>query len=549
MFNREYRNARFLIVDGNTQLRLALEKMLKSFGAWYIDMAADGDEAINKCEHGLFDVVICDYQLSGRNGQHVLEELRERKILRYTSLFVMMSAETTREMVLAAIDHQPDAYINKPITSDVLKQRLDNLLVDNEVLYELKHAIDMERWSEAISRCEEKIARGSKYLRWCEKTVAELYFQTGVLNEALRVYQQVLSERTLIWAQVGVARVYIAQADYDLAEELLRKVVEAAPNCLVAYDLLARVLVDTHRGKEAQEWLVDAVGLSPTAILRHARLGDIAWENQDVDCAVEAFRNAVELGRKSIFDRLDNHLGFSRSLCERAGAQPKVMREAALQETFEVLRNMDERFVMNDTARFQYEVVAAKACCMLKHEEERDERLALAETLYQSVGFNLPSSRVMEYAQVLLASGKDLEAEFILSQLSLMHGDEPELQKRIEEMRDEPVSPAARQKAAELNKQGIKLAEQEDFKGAVAAFNEALEYSARHPALNLNLAQVLLKQLSSSPGDGAARRACAACFDRIVHIKPTHKQYPRFQHLRTKFEGTHGGGVQAQSAG
>ncbi|WP_369600027.1 response regulator [Hahella sp. SMD15-11] len=176
MLSREYRNSRFLVVDANLKVRLTLEKYLRSFGAWVIDLAADGAEAVGKCAGGLYDVVICDYQLPGRTGQQVLEELRVKALLRHTSLFVMMSSETTREMVLGAIDHQPDAYINKPITCDVLKARLDALLVDNEVLYEIKHAMDMQRWSEAIQRCEEKIIKGSKYSRWCQKPWASFTF-------------------------------------------------------------------------------------------------------------------------------------------------------------------------------------------------------------------------------------------------------------------------------------------------------------------------------------------------------------------------------------
>lgn len=155
MISREYRHTRFLIVDSQLESRLLLERKLKALGAWYIDLAVDGQHAIDRCSKGLFDVVICEYALEGRNGQHVLEELRERALLRYTSLFIMMSSETTREMVLGAIDHQPDAYISKPIVENVLQQRLDALLIDNESLYDIRHAMDMKRTSEAINRCEE----------------------------------------------------------------------------------------------------------------------------------------------------------------------------------------------------------------------------------------------------------------------------------------------------------------------------------------------------------------------------------------------------------
>jgi CheY-like chemotaxis protein len=536
MLNREYRNTRFLIVDGNPQLRLTLERMLKAFGAWYIDLAADSHQAIQKSESGSFDVVICDFQLPGRNGQHVLEELRERKILRHTSLFVMMSAETTREMVLAAIDHQPDAYINKPVTTDILKQRLDALLVENEVLYELKHALDMDRVSEAISRCEEKIAKGSKYARWCEKKVAALYFQSEDYAEAQRIYKEVLSVRPLLWAQVGLARVHLALAEYKQAETLLRSVVETAPHCLVAYDLLAETLCYTGHEAEAQQLLSTAVSFSPTAILRHARLGKICWDNHDVENSVEAYRNAVELGRQSIFDCAENHLGFVRGLCERASTQSKEIRGISARQALQILQEASERFTLHDLELFQKFVLCSKALIAMEKKELAHRSLQDAETLYHHTGLTMPASIVLEYAQTLLVADKDLEAEFVLSQLTLMHGDDAELLERIEDIRDEPVSAAARQKAAALNRQGIGLAETGKLREAVKIFTEAVDYSHRHPALNLNLAQVLLKVLSEDPENHADLQACEACFTRVLHLKPTHKQYPRLQHLKEKFQ-------------
>ncbi len=536
MFSREYRNTRFLVVDGNTQLRMALERMLKSFGAWYIDLASNGEDAISKCETGLFDVVICDYQLPGRNGQHVLEELRERKFLRHTSLFIMLSSDTTREMVLAAIDHQPDAYVNKPVTVDTLKQRLDSLLVDNEVLYDIKHALDMEKWSEAINRCEEKIAKASKYARWCEKTVAELYFQSGEYTESMRVYRSVLEARVLIWAQVGVARVHMALGEYEYAEVLLRKVVNAAPHCLVAGDLLSEVLLSLGRGKEAQEVLVEAVRLSPAAIRRHARLGEISWNNQDIDCSAEAFRNAVELGKMSIFDAPENHIGFARGLCEKAESLPMQMRESHLTQALEILEKTAERFNLHEHDRFQFEVTASKAYHSVKAMPQRDECLRQAGLLFQRVGHSLSKDNLLDYGKVLLVSDKEMEAESVFTQLQLLNDQDSGLLRKIDELRDEPVSLAARQKAAELNHEGIQAAETDDLHQAIAIFEEALEYSPRHPALNLNTVQVLLKILAREPENLHCKQIGKACLERLGSLNPNHKQYPRYQHLKSRFE-------------
>lgn len=534
MITREYRNTRFLLVDSQLESRLLLERRLKALGAWYIDSAVDGGQAVERCKNGLFDVVICEYHLEGRNGQHVLEELRERQYLRYTSIFIMVSAETTKEMVLAAIDHQPDAYVTKPIAEDTLQQRLDALLIDNEVLYEIRHAMDMKRYSEAINRCEEKISKGSKYTRWCEKTVADLYFRTGDHGEARRVYQRVLDEKPLVWAQVGLARVLLAQGDVKRAEALLQQVLQAAPNCLVAHDLLAELLLEEGRAAEAQSVLAEAVGKSPAAIRRHARLGEIAWANGAIDVATEAYRNAVELGQHSVYNRAENHVGLARALCEKSAAMPKEIRAHHAREALAVLERAATRLPLEDKVAFQRSVIDAKLYRHLQDEVGETACLQTAESLYQRIGLEVDADHALEMAEALLNAGRDVQAEFVMTQVALTHAGDARLQQRMQQIREEPVSAGARQRAAELNRDGIQRVERGQLAEAIAVFSEALEFSPRHPALNLNLVQVLLRAYESGQGDRQSLELAQQCLQRLRNLPASHRQYARYQHLDRK---------------
>ena len=69
------------------------------------------------CSYKSYDIVLCDYNLgAGQDGQQLLEELRYRHKLKNTSLFVMITAESSRDMVLGALEYLPDDYLTKPIT-------------------------------------------------------------------------------------------------------------------------------------------------------------------------------------------------------------------------------------------------------------------------------------------------------------------------------------------------------------------------------------------------------------------------------------------------
>ena len=534
MISREYSKTRFLIVDQNIKLRMAMEKDLKSFGAWFIDMAADADEAIEKCRQGLFDVVICDYHLGIKNGQQVLEELRHTKLLRYTSLFVQISSDTTKEMVLNAIDNQPDAYITKPVTRTLLKQRLDSLLIDSEILYDIKHARDCGDASLAIALCQEKIRKHTKYRSWCLKTQAELHLEQQAFEEAEACYREALHPRPLVWAKIGIAKVLIEKDDLEQAGQILKEIIRASPNCLPAYDLYVHVLELQNRLKEALEILMTAVDTAPRSVRRQAQLGELCLRNHILDVALESFRNAVELGEYSIYDKASNHIHFAHCLNESSLGTEQALGDTRRHQAMDVLQGAEQRFELKGEDRLHARLVKCRTVNGLNRHDEADALIAEAKMLYMKDWSRIRPDLKLEYAQTLFMLKDDDAAEMVLSQMQMLHAHDKELMQRIEELREEPVSWHARAKAAELNKEGIKMFEDGRIQDAVSILKNALEYSSRHPALNLNLVQVLLKALENETNPIEYLMICHLCLDRLSHLREDHKQFPRYQHLKKK---------------
>jgi CheY-like chemotaxis protein len=538
MFFREYNQTRFLIIDSNIKMRMLLEGYLKSFGSWYIDLAVDGNEAIQKCQKGIFDVLICDYALGQKNGQQVLEELRYKKLLKNTALFVMMSSDTTQETVLGAIEYQPDAYISKPITRDALKQRLDTLLLDSEALYDIKYAMDCGENEEAIYLCHQKIRKGSKYSSWCLKTQASLYLESAEYGKARKIYHKTLESRPLVWARLGLARVEVAEAHYTEAEIMLKEIIESHPLCLAAYDLLSEVYLKLNKKKAAQNILYDAVTLSPLAVQRLIKLGELCVKNQDFDLATEAFRNAIEHGEQSVYQHPGNYLHFARCLNETSHV---LEQEQKIQRNEEALKNIDHaknKFYsdLDEQFKFQSSMIEAKVHKTCEREEEAMSALGEAQQFYLMLASELPPEQSLEYAQTLYALDKEDDADIVLTQLAALNPDDTTLLQKIDEMRDEPVSVQQKAKAAELNKQGIQLVDEGRLQEAIEIFKEALTHSPKLPALNLNLVQVLLKDLPKEEDPSENIALCTEYLDKISHIKENHNQYKRYQFLKEKLK-------------
>ena len=119
------KDTRILVVDDFPAMRSMMRAMLMAFGANNIKEARTGEEALDFLAEETKDLVLCDYNLGeGKDGQQVLEEAKERELLPYSSIFILTTAENTSDMVMGAVEFQPDEYLIKPFTKVVLQMRI-----------------------------------------------------------------------------------------------------------------------------------------------------------------------------------------------------------------------------------------------------------------------------------------------------------------------------------------------------------------------------------------------------------------------------------------
>ena len=300
---KTYRKLRCLVIDDLENFRMAIRQMVRTFGVEHIKIASNGEDAINKCSFENFDIVLCDYNLGdGKNGQQILEELRFRKILKHTSLFVLITAETSKDMVMGALEYTPDCYLTKPITKAVLQKRLDALIEQREVLKPINHEIDKENYTKAITLCREEIGKQSKYSSWCLRTLANLYYRNTNYIEAKKIYENVLKDREIGWARLGLGKLLLADRQFEQAVACFKRILEHNAHVVEAHDWLSEAYKQMGLLKDAQKELETAVKISPLAILRQEKLGDICIKNQDIEAAAVAYKATVKLANNSCYD-------------------------------------------------------------------------------------------------------------------------------------------------------------------------------------------------------------------------------------------------------
>jgi len=528
-----YHKLRALVVDDFDSFRVTVVKMLQSFGVESIDTAVSGNECLRWCEERKFDLILCDYNLGrGKNGQQVLEELRHKNLLDRSSLYILISAESSRSVIMSAYDYEPDAYLAKPITGKVLKQRLDRLLRQRDELTPILRALDENRLDEAAEMMKQKIVNGSRIGGICQKRLGELYLQTGQLDLAEQVYRQALEMRTLDWAKVGMAKVRYAMGNTAEAKQWLEDIVRKSPLCMQAYDALAEILREENDQQSLNNVLRLAVEYSPMAILRQEKFAASAFAINDHLQAAKAYRQTVRLGAHSCHNKRENHINFGRAtanlLKESDDAAADLCREA-----INVLEDMDNVFGQNDEEAVQTLLVESQILIGQGNQKKANEVIRKAEFLYQKLDAINQVDTELDYVQSLSAAGNTAKADEVLQQLVKRFQSNEAVLEKIDHLLEEPISEVNRLKVSEINREGIANYERGEYKQAVSCFKNAKRMFPNHIGIQLNYIQAIEGELREYGYDENLYNAAQSSIVKVKkRITGEHPQYDRYLQLQ-----------------
>jgi tetratricopeptide (TPR) repeat protein len=309
----------YLIVDDFVGIRQLLRESLRNLGARNIDQASSGGEAMSLLGRIRYDVVLCDYNLGdGKNGQQVLEEVRQRNLLNPSSVWLMVSAEKSTESVMGAAEHQPDAYLIKPITEGVLLTRLNRVWHKKQVFRPIDQAYAEKDYLRAARLCDEEIVRGAESERANVHRIdllrmkARLMEKSGQPVAARAAYDEVLAEREYQWARSGLAKIRMANGELEQARQLFQGVIAENRYYIDAYDQLALAYQQMGQLEEACSVLERATRLSPNSVPRQRHFGQVCLKLGNVGMAEKAFRKCIAIGEYSYVKTADAYLGLAR---------------------------------------------------------------------------------------------------------------------------------------------------------------------------------------------------------------------------------------------
>jgi two-component system chemotaxis response regulator CheY len=118
-----------LVVDDYKTMIRIIRNLLKQIGFENVDEAADGKEAYEKMQQNKYGLVISDWNMEPMTGYELLQKVRADESMKATP-FIMVTAESKTENVVAAKRAGVNNYIVKPFNAGTLKAKMSAVLGD-----------------------------------------------------------------------------------------------------------------------------------------------------------------------------------------------------------------------------------------------------------------------------------------------------------------------------------------------------------------------------------------------------------------------------------
>ena len=122
-------NFRVLVVDDNMPIRMLIRMLLLDLGIGHVDIAADGEEGLDKYNTLKPDIVMVDWRMDKMDGIQFTKTLRQSEDKQAHQVpILMMTGFTNEDKVCQARDAGITEFLIKPFTVEALVQHITHVI-------------------------------------------------------------------------------------------------------------------------------------------------------------------------------------------------------------------------------------------------------------------------------------------------------------------------------------------------------------------------------------------------------------------------------------
>jgi len=508
----------FLIIDDFSEFRLSLKNMVESFGARQVDTCTNAEDGLEIYAEHYHQIVLVDYNLGeGLSGLQLLEELNHRSLLKADTIFILITGETAMDLVMGALEYRPDDYLAKPFTRNSLKTRLDKLIKQNQMLQPIYNSLNKNKPSQALSLCDSLPLTNKRASMPCLKIKGDILLKSGQYAKAANIYSNVIEQRELNWALMGLAKCYAGLGMLPKVKDLAERIICKNKYALAAYDLLSETYCNLGDHEKAYALLKSAIDISPNSLIRQRQLGYLALRYLDIETSYAAFKKVLLLGKSSIKILPDDYINTLQIICMVQFGSFGSLSRRAPKEYSPIYRTI-VKFYPND---IQLNTAVELHQILLKYLSDKS-------------GTNLDGIKKLLKS---VSNHPDKLKPFLISQIIFIEKyiEDIEIKNIIEDTigleQSELFTQENAKKSQNYNRQGMLKFKQKDYLAAKKSFKTALLNAPSNANIALNLLQCLYKLALSEQKNQVESSILVLCAQSLENLEPSDHRYAHSQNL------------------
>jgi len=528
------KNKYILIVDDFAGMRTMLRNMLSPYRPEHISEAASGEEALKEIQNYEFDIILCDYNLGpGKDGQQILEEIKECEMLPYSSIYIMTTAENTSEMVMGAVEYSPDDYLSKPFTKEVLISRLQKLIKRKSSLKKISIATRQRDYESAINFCDRQLSDTPNNRFELLKIKTELLLRINDYDAVENLLKPIIEEREIPWTLLYLGQAHYYRENYDDAKFIFEDLIEDYPNYLFAHDWLARLHRTNKNYSEAQNILEKATIKSPKAIKRQQTLAEVSFENKDFDTSEKSYKRVTRTGKNSYYLNPDDYFGLAEV----------YLKKEMVSDALDAISDMRKEFNNADPVKnMKSHINEAFLYDRLQRKKETNDRINTIISIFSKNPGAVTSVDSIKLAKLCYSHDRKEDGNrFIQYAIKNNHDNQEIIDKIISLLTKIGFSNKeinallkSRDEVIEINNCGVKLATIGKISESISLFIEAATAMPENHVINLNTAQSLIMHMNTS---GATEELMDETKKYLDKVKFTGKPSEKYKILTASWQG------------
>lgn len=518
----DFSRMRFLVVDDFSEFRSSIRGILRLLAVQKIDTAASGEEVFDLCRRHRYDVILHDYNLGDSiSGQQVLEQLHAQKLLSPQCIFIMVTAENTQAMVLAALECEPDDYLTKPFNKVALQTRLERLVKRKQVLAPVFKAIEQRNPEAVLQACQQIEAHEPRHAPLCLRHRANALEQLARWSELAELLERHARSRPTRWNLQALASLWLQQGRTEQVKSLLFAAVRQFPMMPELRDIQSRLAARQNNLEESLKALQEAAELSPNSISRQVQLAHLAWLSGQNELATHALRHCWDTGRHSpLFD--------PEILWQLASI---VLQVSHVQKSPEDVLHWLKLADKNASPALQQ----ANYMLIIEIERRKGKTSTRASSLSSELlahSQHYSAVSLLQLGDWLRLSGQSAASEVLWAVCAARFAGNLGVLEQIQ-LRHPSLDTASLTQAVNLSREAAAMHRLEKSHEAATRFNQALELAPQLVELNIAAAQFYAEHISDNP---TARESLNECLQRIGTVSKLECSSAEFHRLHATLE-------------